>query len=498
MRVSTTSTITCPRCRVPVKGDFKYCPECAFRLRPGPPAAGEAERPTRRGTLLLVLAGAALLAAGVLVGRKAHKRPIFEFRSPRPPQLKVLDIQDDVAEIPPGVAEFASSSVWEIPPEEEMADRFLETLDGEAPEPFRDALFQPTLLANPLPLTSWTRILTAVYEHSENLLLEFEEHVPVTTEKFQMMRYEVTRGQWGECLEAVQRKPMLISGVPFVRDQLWRPLPENVDYARGYWERWWLAVEKRYEARNLALPEPERVAIPPRPAWLAAGVTQLTDKQGTLLLIPPDWVRVGTDGNISWSIEDKTEDLPVTDVSWWDVKIFIVWARKSLGLTNLALPNRGEWMRAFHGGNARRPADDFDEEGDEGFNWPWGNEPDYGGCNNERWGREGEPPRLRSVRRHYSTHGGSTVEGVLNMAGNAAEWTDNYAPGYLGGKDSGQLFAMPFDQGKDGRVLASTMACGGSFSEGLDDCRAESRVSLDKRARRIDVGFRLILRKTGF
>ena len=71
-------------------------------------------------------------------------------------------------------------------------------------KPFRDALFQPTLLANPLPLTSWTRILTVVYEHSENVLQEFEKYVPVTTQQFQMMRYEVTRGQWGEFLEAVQ------------------------------------------------------------------------------------------------------------------------------------------------------------------------------------------------------------------------------------------------------------------------------------------------------
>jgi formylglycine-generating enzyme required for sulfatase activity len=387
-----------------------------------------------------------------------------------------------------------------------VPEQFLRTWENVGPLPLRDALFRPSLMEHPLPLTKWSRILTIVYEHAEDLLQELEQHVPVMTEEFKMMRTEVTCGQWSEFLTAVERKPDLISNVPFVED-LWRPTDESfIEYAQGYWEHWWLAVERRYKARNEDLPkDEERIPIPPRPPWLSPTTTKLADRHGVLLLIPPDWVRVDEAGNVSWSLEEGTEDLPVTGVSWWDAKAFIRWFARAQGISNLSLPNRGEWMRAFHGGSAHKPPDDFDRDGQTGYQWPWGNEPDHDGCNNISWwsgGDDDKPPRPHNVRRTYGIHEGRTKEGLLNMAGNAAEWTDNYEPRYPPSsspeKIEGQLYAMTWDKDEEGKPLALAAACGGSYLSGLDECMVDSFVVLDKRARRIDVGFRLILHSTQF
>ena len=68
MRVASIQKTTCPRCHVPVEGDFKYCPECAFRLRPGLQEPPEAPTPAGPGTLVLAIVGLALLVGGIVVG----------------------------------------------------------------------------------------------------------------------------------------------------------------------------------------------------------------------------------------------------------------------------------------------------------------------------------------------------------------------------------------------------------------------------------------------
>ena len=439
MRVSTTTTITCPRCEAPVEGDFKYCPECAFRLRPGALAPGEEEQPTRRGTLLLVLAGAALLATGVwlgveVLGKRKYTAPVW-----RPPRLEVADIQDHLTSVPEGIATWEPETVWWIPPPEEIPDRFMQTIGDSGRDDFRDALLQESLLDNPLPLASYSRVLSVAYAHAEDLVEEKVKHVPVYADSFQMMLNEATQGQWAEFLESVQRNPSQLSRVQFVRD-LWRPPaddPDDLHYSRGHWEHWWRSIEQIHRARNEKLAKKDRTPVPPRPPWLNPDTKGLTDEQGVLILIPPEWVRVSPDGrSISWAIpqpegsakgEATQAELPVTGISWWDAKMFIVWARQELGIPNIDLPNGGEWLRAFHGGRAFRPPDDFDEKGLEGNSWPWGNFPDPVGCNNMNWGLGDELPRLRDVRREYSNHRCATVEGVLNMAGNAAEWSGQWS-----------------------------------------------------------------------
>ena len=502
MRVSTTSTITCPRCHVPVEGDFKYCPECAYRLRPGrpdrtqtPPAA------SRRGTTLFLLAGAALLAAGIFVGMRVHRDVVVQVQEPDRRHLRVVDIQEHTAHIPSGIAEWAGRSVYEIPAEYDVQERFLEVL-GEAPAvfadtTFRDALAAPTLIQNPLPLTRWQRVLSLLYRHSQELVTPLESHVPVVTDDFDMMRYEMSRSQWGEFLESVQSNPSQLSKEEYVRD-LWRPSQERLEYARGYWTRWWKAVLDEHALRMALLPESERLPEPARPPWLSETTTALDDDHGVLLLIPPSWLRMSADGtSITWNIEEGTEDLPVTGVSWWDIHMFATWATRFLSIPGLALPNWAEWQRAFHGGHAYRPPDDFDERGEEGYSWPWGNERDIAQCNNLLFRPDGEPPSLRPVRRTYPTgNRGFTIEGVLNMPGNAAEWTDNYRLDTRNGLAKNKLYATSTEEDEEGAFLLENVACGGSYLSLLDACQAGSSEVLDKRDRRGHVGFRLILRKT--
>jgi len=395
-------------------------------------------------------------------------------------------------------------------------ERFLDVLGAATEEDyadtrFRDALFADTLADNPLPLTNWSRILSMAYRHSSDLVHELEDHEGVYTFPASMMRYEVTRGQWGEFLEAVLGSPSQMRRHPFVQE-LWRPAPEpresyedRLRYARGYWLYWWGAVLNAYLARNAALPSDERPALPKRPAWLPAGATDLTDgvtgitdKQGAMLLIPPQWVRVSADGeSISWNLEEDTEDLPITGISWWDVKMFIAWAVKYLGNPNLALPNWGEWQRSFHGGRPSRAPDDIDEIGiEELYPWPWGEEPRPALCNNLHYGTEDNPAALRSVRMTYPTgNGGLTLERLHNMSGNAAEWTDNYdvVP------QDGKIWVNPSRPSYEwGTFLGANRVCGGSYLSGLDECRAGSSETLDKRAHRNHVGFRLIVRQHKF
>ena len=513
MRVSTTSTITCPRCHVPVEGDFKYCPECAFRLRPGAPEKSKPTAPpSRRGNLLFFLAGAALLAAGIFVGMRVHQDVVIQVQEPDRLHLRVVDIQEHMVRIPPGIAEWAGRDVYEIPPDFEVQERFLEAVALAPPvfadTTFRDALASPTLLENPLPLTQWQRMLSILYRHSQELVTTLETHVPVMTEEFDIMRYEVARSQWGEFLESVQSNPAQISGDDFVAG-LWRPSTavtddddpvdaakkrqRAVDYARGAWERWWQAVLNEHAARNDLLPESEHEPLPARPTWLQEGTTELADVHGVLLLIPPQWVRMSSDGrSISWSIPEGTEDLPVTGISWWDAHMFALWAKEFLQIPGLMLPNLGQWQRAFHGGHAYRPSDDFDERGEDGYSWPWGNERDIAQCNNLDFRPDGEAPALRPVRRTYPTgNRGFTVEGVLNMAGNAAEWTDNYRLDTRNGQLKDKLMMVTTQR------TFNMVAAGGSYLSGLDGCQAGSTEILDKRDRPEHVGFRLIQRRTG-
>jgi formylglycine-generating enzyme required for sulfatase activity len=227
----------------------------------------------------------------------------------------------------------------------------------------------------------------------------------------------------------------------------------------------------------------------PVPAFIEAErLDTMTNAEAVKLLYPASWVRMDEGGALYWVLEPGTENLPVTDISWWDAQLFVVWARQQLNLNTLRVPNWAEWVRALHGNHPVKPIDDYDDKGDAGWRWPWGNVVDPHGCNNLNHGLNDAQPRIRDVRRSYGWHEGDTVDGILNMAGNAAEWTRGSRYGKVG---DGENYVLKDDPEEPSTSHA--FAYGGSYLAGLDDCSVNGRVALRKTERRIDVGFRLVL-----
>jgi formylglycine-generating enzyme required for sulfatase activity len=513
MRVATVSTPSCPRCDAPVQGDYQYCPECAYRLRaPAPEPYEQPPAGGRSGGLLLALGAVVLLAAGYLVGLKilGPDAPPAYLPPPKPQALTVAGLQDHLVLIPPGTATYVRETVYDVPDDDTALQRLWAefaageplVVDDDPETDDRPMTFQE-MFERPEAIPRWNAKAAAHYESvrqagapKEVQLPEPKEvHLPVQTQPFLMMTHEVSRGQYAEFLNAVQNAPELLALLArqdWVGEVLWRPPPGDKgrqDYARHYRNRWWQRVAEHHRQDDGREPE--------RPSWLEQDA--LSDEQGGILLVPPSWVLIDPYGSISWELEPRTEDLPVTDISWWDAHIFVVWARHELGISTLALPNAAQWMRAFHGGHPRKEPDDFDEEGDAGWTWPWGSTTDPNGCNCLNFPPNETTPVLRHVLRRYNWHGGKTVHGVLNMAGNAAEWVDNWVEELPAGPMGGPYRTRNWEYLDKDRLIPTPNAftAGGSYLAGIDDCGLPLRATLNKCVRAVHVGFRLIMYPVG-
>jgi formylglycine-generating enzyme required for sulfatase activity len=431
MAVKTSPLTTCPRCDAPVKGDFKFCPTCAYRLKPGPATPPEPAPPARRLPYALLWVGGMVFAAGVVVAGMAvfadHESASTSLMTETPARplrsLSVDNLLEEMVEIPPGVAFY--------------------TRPG------------PDLNVGP----------------------EVQE-VPVMTPRLRCMKYEVTCGLYAQFLRDRERFGLAARTL----EKLWRPDAEAREFSQGYVDMWWEAASAHLQA-DLGRPveRPRGLAIP------------LSDEFGRLLLVPPAWVKRNDFEEVYWEMPEGADLLPVTGVSWFDAFAFQVWAADRLQV-ELRIPLEGEWMRVAHGDHPFG-VEAFDSRAQDPWDFPWGNALLAYACNNAGWwGRDGKPA-LREVDHLYREFDGTkeqdgrSVEGVYAMSGNAREWVLTHAS-----KDEArdQVYYAVYSIKEDARE-PNAYTYGGSFRDGVGDCMVHSRDREDKRARKDDVGFRLVI-----
>ena len=422
----------CPRCSTPITGDFKFCPTCAFRLRNPQGASGGLPPTTARWPAALMALLLGLLVVAVALLGVMIFTPQFEddgqtvIETPLPPR-------------PP------------LTVRKHLAGLFSKTLfKGAATDlnPDPDPEAEPQLL--------WV-------DHSEMLI------------------FEVTRGMYAEFLRDMEAQKDEADGLPTYlgfMENLWRPAPtgdaredqRHIAYTDTYINVWWHLVQEHLKVRTASTDENgESVEVMvKRPTDLRAPLPPHYD---VWLMVPPSWFYVTRFEELAWRMPPETDNLPVTEVSWYEARAFVQWVNDVLEM-DCRLPTKWEWLRGGNGGNPDRL-------------YPWGDAPYREACNNfNRWGPDDKPRPLR-VDYRYSDDTGISLDGLYAMSGNARGWTLNSAVVQKNG--------LWVTEGVDEAEFGDAPTCGGSFRMGIQDCRVttESVRDEEKLQRFDDLGFRL-------
>ena len=160
---------------------------------------------------------------------------------------------------------------------------------------------------------------------------------------------------------------------------------------------------------------------------------------------PESWSQAWNDGTFRAS----EERLPVAGINWFDAKAYAVWAKKRL-------PTEQEWEYAARGRDTRL--------------YPWGNNYDPARANVA----DSQHNMPVAVGSYYD---GESPFGVVDMAGNVAEWTDSDSSRYPGS------LATP----KPGKIVR-----GGSFRASKIYAMTTTRTVILPDRWTSDLGFRCV------